>query len=217
MSAGEGDSAAVAALASETAARAHFDRWSRSYERSRLLAQLQDRAFEALRLGPSDRFLDVGCGTGALVRRAAALADRAVGVDISPRTVARARELAAGVGGVEFREGSAEALPFADGEFTAVISTTSLHHFADPGLAAREMARVLEPGGRALIGDTARDRLATRLFDLLLKTFERGHVGFFTAAGMGDLLSGAGLDTTAVSPVWAGVYAFAEGVKRGPA
>lgn len=67
--------------------------------------------------------------------------------------LAEARKRAAGLSGVEFVEGDSENLPFGDGEFTAVLCTTSLHHYPRPEKAAREMARVLAPGGRVVIGD----------------------------------------------------------------
>ncbi len=77
------------------AARERFDRWADSYERdrrSRFNAKPQREAPAALALQPNDRFLDVGCGTGAAVRAAAAVVDRAVGVDLSPEMVRRAKE-----------------------------------------------------------------------------------------------------------------------------
>src|ERR671931_569824 len=76
------------------AARRRFDRWAGRYERdrrSRWMVGLQEQALAALDLRPSDRLLDVGCGTGAAVRRAARIADRAVGVDLSPAMIERPR------------------------------------------------------------------------------------------------------------------------------
>ncbi len=76
----------------KTAARERFDRWAGSYERdrrSRLIAKPQREALAALSLQPNDRFLDVGCGTGAAVRAAAKVVDRAVGIDIAPAMAAR--------------------------------------------------------------------------------------------------------------------------------
>jgi ubiquinone/menaquinone biosynthesis C-methylase UbiE len=137
------------------AAQRHFDRWSRRYEadrRSRKLAPLQDEALQALDLGPGDALLDVGCRSGAAVRRAAAVAERAVGVDPSPGMLARAAELAAGIPNVEFVAGEAEGLPFGDGAFTAVLSTSAFH-FPDPERAATEMGRVLARAGRLALGD----------------------------------------------------------------
>jgi ubiquinone/menaquinone biosynthesis C-methylase UbiE len=91
--------------------------------------------------------VDVGCGSGAAVRDASGLVERAVGLDLSPAMVARARTLAEGLRNVEFREGDASGrLPFADGEVTALLCTTAFHHFPNPRAAGRELARVLAPG-----------------------------------------------------------------------
>jgi SAM-dependent methyltransferase len=92
--------------------------------------------------------LDVGCGTGVVALTAARLGIDATGVDPTPKLLERARENAELMGvAVEWREGEAEALPFAAGEFDAVVSQFG-HMFAPrPELAVREMLRVLKPGG----------------------------------------------------------------------
>ncbi len=76
----------------KAASREHFDRWSDEYEHdrvSRWLRELQLAALGALAPGPDDQLLDVGCGSGAAVRAAAATVDRAVGVDLSPGMIDR--------------------------------------------------------------------------------------------------------------------------------
>src|SRR5689334_8447548 len=93
------------------------------------------RALDALELTSADRFLDLGCGSGVAVRSAAAVASRAVGVDISTRMLARARGLAEGVPNVTFTEANVSSLPFEDGAFTAVLSTAAFHHYRDPAAA----------------------------------------------------------------------------------
>src|SRR5207247_11185257 len=131
-------------------------------------ARMQAAAFEALELRSQDRFLDVGCGTGAAVRQAAATASRAVGLDLSPAMLERAEQLAEGIDGVEFRLAESSELPFEDGAFTAVLCTSSFHHYPDPEASVREMARVLGPGGRIVIGDGSADRWEARLADWFL-------------------------------------------------
>jgi ubiquinone/menaquinone biosynthesis C-methylase UbiE len=197
-----------------------FDRWAGSYERdpfSRLIARCQRDAMEALELGAGDRLLDVGCGTGAAVRGAAEVVERAVGVDLSPKMLAQARERARGLSNVEFVEGDSEKLPFRDGEFTAVLCTTSLHHYPRPEAAAREMARVLAPDGRAVIGDGTSDAIVMRVADFLCRTFEPGHVRFHRAEDLRRLLEGAGFERTERRSVWAGVYGIATAARPRPA
>jgi ubiquinone/menaquinone biosynthesis C-methylase UbiE len=208
----------VSASTTKTDARRTFDRWAGSYERdpfSRMIARLQRDALEALELGKEDRFLDVGCGTGAAVRAAAEVAERAVGVDLSTKMLAEARERAAGLPRVEFVEGDSEDLPFGDEEFTAVLCTTSLHHYPRPEKAAREMARVLAPGGRVVIGDGTSDAVVMKVSDFLLRRFEPGHVHFHRVEDLRRLLDAAGLVRTEARSVWRGIYGFALARKAG--
>jgi ubiquinone/menaquinone biosynthesis C-methylase UbiE len=203
--------------AKKTSARRHFDRWASRYERdrtSRWLASLQEQALEALRLRADDRLLDIGCGTGAGVREAAARVERAVGVDLSPAMVARARELAADLPNVEFHEADSERLPFADGTFTAILCTTSYHHYPDPNQATREMARVLAPGGRLVIGDACGDRLATRVLDLVLRTFQRSHVHIYRSQELERILAEAGLSHQSTRLLFEGGYMTAAARKQ---
>jgi len=100
------------------------------------------------RIGSGQRVLDVGCGTGVVSLAAARMGARVTGLDLTPELLVRARENAAIAGSdIEWQEGDAEALPFADGSFDVVVSQFG-HMFAPrPDVATREMLRVLRPGG----------------------------------------------------------------------
>jgi SAM-dependent methyltransferase len=98
-------------------------------------------------IGPGQAVLDVACGTGALACAAAGIVGpegRVTGLDANPAMLAVARRKP---GRVEWVEGVAERLPFADEAFDAVASQFGMMFFADPALALREMMRVLRPGG----------------------------------------------------------------------
>jgi ubiquinone/menaquinone biosynthesis C-methylase UbiE len=161
-----------------------------------------------LELDESDRLLDVGCGPGAAVCEAAPLIARATGLDLSPAMVARARSRAAGIPNVEIVEGDSARLPFADGEFTAVLSTTSFHHYADPDRALGEMRRVLEPSGRIALGDLSSDRLVMRGVDTLCQRYEKGHVHFYETDELVALLNSAGFRDLTAQSLLAGAYAL---------
>jgi SAM-dependent methyltransferase len=129
-----------------------------------------------LNVAEGDRVLDVGCGSGVVTREIARRVGPtgcAVGVDPSPALLAIARDLAEveGLGGrVELQEGSALALPFADGAFDVAIAVTALSHMPGAEGAIPEMARVVRPGGRLGVFDldtdmtsvTHPDRVLTR-------------------------------------------------------
>ena len=199
---------------SAQAARAHYDRWAGAYGRSRLLPSLQKKALAELRARADDRVLDVACGAGALVVEVAARVDRAVGVDLSDGMLrlARSRLLADADSGrlanVEFLQGPSDALPFDDGSFTALVCTTALHHFPDPQRSIDEMARVLAPGGRLVIGDACRDSPATKLADPLYRRFEEGHVGLQRKRDIEAMLTRARLRVTISRHVWLHIYAL---------
>jgi ubiquinone/menaquinone biosynthesis C-methylase UbiE len=103
-------------------------------------------------VGPGDRVLDLACGTGVVARTAAPRvqsAGRVVALDVNAGMLEVARSLAPASGrSIEWREGSALALPFDDGEFQVVLCQLGLQFFPDRPRAVREIRRVLGPRGR---------------------------------------------------------------------
>jgi ubiquinone/menaquinone biosynthesis C-methylase UbiE len=114
--------------------------------------------------------------------------------------IGRARELAGATANVEFSVADAETLPFDDTAFTALLCTTSFHHYPNPGRAVAEMARVLTPAGRVVIADMVTDRLIMRLVDQLLRRTQRSHVGCQPSSDIARLLSSAGFERPTVRP-----------------
>jgi ubiquinone/menaquinone biosynthesis C-methylase UbiE len=196
------------------AAQLHYNRWARAYGRSRLLPSLQKKALGELSPHAADRILDVACGAGALVVEVAPHVERAVGIDLSEGMLelARSRLLESPdtrrLGNIEFVQGPSDALPFDDGSFTALVCTTALHHFPDPQRSIDEMARVVEPGARLVIGDACRDLLAAKLADRLYKRFEEGHVGLRRKHEIEAMLANAGLRVISSRYVWLRIYAL---------
>ncbi len=121
-----------------------------------LFAQWGPVVAEIAGVGPGMQVLDVGCGTGALTRAAARLVGEGgavTGLDPNPEMLAVA---ATRPEPVDWVPGRAEALPFADRSFDAVVSQFAMMFFEDRPAALREMRRVARPGGRvaaAVCGD----------------------------------------------------------------
>jgi ubiquinone/menaquinone biosynthesis C-methylase UbiE len=135
----------------------------------------RDLVERARPFGPSDRILDLGCGTGIVarvLRDRLGGAARLTGLDISPLMIARARSIAPDI---DWYQGDAIALPFADASFDVVLSQQMLQFTRDPGAAVREIRRVLAPGGR-LVASTWRPRHHSPLYDALGQVAER-HLG----------------------------------------
>lgn len=106
------------------------------------------RVVDAARLAPGDRVLDVACGTGAVAQEAIGRigpGGSVVGLDQSEDMLAVARRK---MPSLDWRQGRAEALPFEDNAFEAVLCQFGLMFFDDRVGALREMRRVLRPGGR---------------------------------------------------------------------
>ncbi len=111
------------------------------------------------------RIVDVGCGTGYLLRSLAVRcsdADSLCGIDPSPSMIELANREAPD-DRLSFSVGVAERLPYPDGTFDLVVSTTSFDHWSDQLAGLRECARILVPGGRLVLVDQFSPWLAPTL------------------------------------------------------
>jgi ArsR family transcriptional regulator len=99
---------------------------------------------------------DLGCGTGHAAAALSPHVARVVGVDQSPAMLKAARKRTALLGNVELRPGRLEALPLEDQSCDGALLLLALTYVADPAAALAEMARILRPGGRAVVVDLLR-------------------------------------------------------------
>ena len=119
--------------------------------------------FSLGRLEPGARVLDLGCGAGTDTLVAAQMVGpegRVTGIDMTPEMLVKARAAAGEMGleNVEFVEGEAERLPFADGSFDVVISNGVIDLIPDKDAVFSELLRVLTLGGRIQIADVTIQR-----------------------------------------------------------
>lgn len=132
--------------------RLEFNDWARAGRGERMERGHRptgEQAIARLDLHADSRVLDLGCGSGWAARLMAERATNGhvIGIDISDEMIAQARAASADFPHLEFHVGSAEQLPFVDGEFTHAFSMESIYYYADMLAALREVRRVLAPGG----------------------------------------------------------------------
>jgi ubiquinone/menaquinone biosynthesis C-methylase UbiE len=116
-------------------------------------SDITDQTLAFMDLQPSDRVLDLGCGTGWASRRMARVVTvgEVVGLDVADEMLRRAEQASSGVKNVRYLWGSAENIPAPDNHFSKVLSVESFYYYADQGKALDELRRVLAPGGRLFI------------------------------------------------------------------
>ena len=133
------------------------DVFARTVRRTRTeeAERLAERATAGLANADKLLAIDLACGPGTYTRPLAARVRHAIGADLTPAMVEKARAEAArdGITNIEFVCADIYALPFADGAAGIVSCGYAFHHMTDPARALAEMARVLQPGGRMAITD----------------------------------------------------------------
>jgi len=137
--------------------------------RDERLGRYLDRRLErvAQQAPGRERFLDLGCGSGFLARRASGFFDDVAGCDLSSRILTRAKEhLPQGL----LVAADVEALPFGDGTFDAVGAVAVLHHVLEHERLMAEAYRVLKPGG-ILYTDHDLERRFRNVFYLPLRVY----------------------------------------------
>lgn len=116
---------------------------------------------------PGEELLDVATGSGNVAIEAARRGAVTTGLDLAPELLQTARERAAAAGlDITWVTGDAESLPFADGSFDCATSAFGVMFAPRHAVAARELTRVLRPGGRFVLANWAADGMIGRLFGI---------------------------------------------------
>lgn len=159
-------------------------------------SRLTDWGLTHVAVHPTDAILDVGCGGGRTVQKLAARASegRVTGVDYSDASVSASRALnaeAIATGRVVIERASVSALPFPDAAFDLVTALETHYYWPDLPANAREILRVLKPGGTfAIVAETHRAGRLFGLHGIVMKILLRA--AFLTRAEHEALLSDAG-------------------------
>ncbi|MFZ0006518.1 MAG: class I SAM-dependent methyltransferase [Methanoregula sp.] len=135
----------------------HFNHWSKSYDESWMqhlyFDRIHKRVLNLVDAGYTPAtIVDVGCGTGRLLRKARERWPHAslTGIDPAEGMVKKARIL---MPDTVFIVSPAESIPLPDASVDLVFSTTSFHHWQDQAQGIREIRRILRPGGRFILSD----------------------------------------------------------------
>jgi ubiquinone/menaquinone biosynthesis methyltransferase len=208
---------------------------------TRFLSYGQDRRWKRRLIdlaaaGPSDRVLDLACGTGDLLLAAAERARIVIGLDITPRMLQLARLRRTRIQNFALVTGDMLALPFHDARFEVVTTGYGLRNVPDLRVALSEIHRVLAPGGRFLSLDFNRPaNPIVRAAYLSYLTMVGSVLGIVLhrdpdtyryipesirlypgAAAVGCLMGETGFADIQVMPVFGGLMAIHVGTKRRP-
>lgn len=151
----------VAREARRKQAAAYFVAQAGDWDRIRAMhapdARVEAAILDLAGAAPVGALLDLGAGTGRMIELLGPLAQRSVGVDLSPAmlNLARARVEDSGLRNVQLRQGDLYAPPVERAAFDLAVLHQVLHFLDDPGRALKEAAAALRPGGRLMVVDFA--------------------------------------------------------------
>ena len=177
-----------------------FGRNAEKYARSAVFAR-GDSLDEMVRVTnpqPDWHVLDIATGGGHCAFTFAPSVARVVATDITAPMLEAAGRVARerGLANITFEYADAESLPYPAGSFDLVTCRIAPHHFGDPGLAVREMARVCKPGGLVAVidGIVPADRAVADEIDAWEIARDPSHVALLTVNGWSALFCAAKLD-----------------------
>ena len=138
---------------------------------------------------PFQRALDLGCGTGEMMKMLLQSDDQRelYGIDLSEKMLSVAEGKLSGK--VQLVLGDSEHLPFADNFFDVVYCNDSFHHYPAPENVIREVQRVLKPGGTFLIGDCWQPLVGREIMNFYMRHSKEGDVKIYSKEEMVSLLS----------------------------
>ena len=142
-----------------------FEKWFiNSAKHAEQTVNRAEKLLQMVDVKENDKYLEVGCGIGAVCRHIASKYHCDVtGVDVDPEQIKTAQESCRGIPNVNFHEADATNLPFSDKEFDIVLSFGTTHHISNWVDALGEIRRVMKPEGYFVYYDLVYTRLLARL------------------------------------------------------
>jgi ubiquinone/menaquinone biosynthesis C-methylase UbiE len=152
---------------------------------------------DTLDFDPHDAVLDVAAGTGHLGRAIAPRVRSVICLDLTPDMLHEGEQAAQreGLTNITFLRGAAEALPYPDRVFDAVVSRFAVHHFVEPLVQVREMVRVCRPGGKVVLIDLVapEDEREAAAYNRLERLRDPSHTHALSTEELRGTLKGCGL------------------------
>ena len=159
------------------------------------------RISEAVGAAGSGAILDLACGPGVVTAALAGGTRNITAFDATPAMLDKARQRCekAGFTHVQYQQGDAEALPFAENTFDVVVTRLAVHHFAHPDRVLAGVLRVLRPGGRLVLVDVtvSEDQAEAALQNAIENIRDPSHVRMLPYSELMALTRAAGFDILA--------------------
>ena len=183
------------------AVRHQYSALASSYDRAwaRYVRDSTTLALAEFPTSPALRVLDIGCGTGVLLRRAldADTTRTAIGVDVTFNMLRQAAQRLPNT--VPLVCASGESVPLRRASVDLVVSTSALHYMRDPSSMLREARRLLVPGGTVIVGDWCRDYWTMVVLDGVLRWVDPAHVATLSGETLVQLMRNAGFQNVRLS------------------
>ncbi|MDY6912636.1 MAG: methyltransferase domain-containing protein [Chloroflexota bacterium] len=206
--------------ASKSLVRELFTRKTQDYAGSSLLVNSDnlDAVIQLSQISSNDRVLDVATGTGFMAKAMSGIGADVLATDFTISMLEKAREGIGDCDNAAFALADAECLPFADASFDVIACRVAIHHFANPQIALREMARVCKPGGRVVIMDvvSSEDESRSELHNRIGKMRDSSEVRQWRCSELEQMLRDGALDVSTVD-LWPHLMAFDEWIRLGGA
>lgn len=175
-----------------------FARWARLYDYEKyILFALRKKATDFFHLKPSQKILDVACGTGAQAYELAKRGHDVVGIDLSPAMLEQAKKKITPSLKLQFQHIDATDIPFKDSSFDASSISLGLHDmpYEIDLMVLSEIKRVTKPNGEILIVDymEPRNHVVSRMIYPIIRFYETSNYPPFVRKGLKSILKQAGL------------------------